>query len=365
MRLLGDLPSGHEDVYDQEKEEHGGAGGEEEGGGIPIGDGWVIMTMIMTMPVTRTLVGGAGGDFFFGHLGAVFIVRVTVGGVEGFTKGGAAFAGEGEVVPTLGDDFISREEAFKDLDTLVVGSSEDDGCFHIGVVELVVFDEHEEAGGITVDGCARDGEDVLSCLRDKMKFGPETGAEAAVLIGKVEGGFDRASLGIGDGPDVSEGGGKCFTGEGWQMDAGGLADDKLGGEVLGDLSRGFDGTEIQDFHQDLIGADRLADGDVNTGDNAGHGGGKHDGGRRITGLTAFNPDELVAFLDLLIRAAENGEGAARDAAADEGAFAGENCDATEGKEGGLKRGFLGFSGFEAEVGLANFIKDDGVGETVG
>jgi hypothetical protein len=360
MRLLGDLPAGHEDVYDQEKEEYGGAGGKEEGGGIPIGGGWVIVIMTVTV----TLVGGAGGDFFLGHLGAVFIVRVTVGGVEGFTKGGAAFASEGKVVPTLGDDLISREQAFKDLDTLVVGGSEDDGHFDVGVVELVVFDEHEAAGGITVDGSTGDGEDVFARLRDEMKFGPETGAEATVIIGKVEGGFDSAGFGIGDGSDVSEGGGKSFTGEGRQMDAGGLADDKLGGEVLGDLSRGFDGAEIQYFHQDLIGADRLADGDVNTGDNARHGSGKHDGGRRITGLTAFHPDEFVAFLHLLIRPAENGVGAARDAAADEGAFAGEDCDATEGKEGGLKSGFLGFSGFEAEIGLANFIKDDGVGETI-
>lgn len=317
------------------------------------------------MIVIVTLVGGAGGDFFFGHLGAVFIVRVTVGGVEGFTEGGAAFAGKGEVVATLGDDFIPWEQAFKDLDKLVVGGSKDDGHFDVSVVELVVFDEHEAAGGITEDGSTWDGEDVFARRRDEMKFGPETGAEAAVIIRKVEGGFDSASLGIGDGSDVSEGGGKRFTGKGRQMDAGGLADDKLGGEVLGNVSRGFDGAEIQDFHQDLIGADWLADCDVNTGDNARHGRGKHDGGRRITGLTAFHPDEFIALLHLLIRAAENGEGAARDAAADEGAFAGEDCDATEGKEGGLKRGFLGFSGFEAEVGLANFIKDEGIGETVG
>ena len=166
MRLLGDLPAGHEDVEDQENKEHCCSGGKKKGGGVPSRRGCVIMIMVMPM------IGFHSRELFFGHLGAVFVMWMTMGGVEGFAKGGATFACEGEVVAAVSDDFITGEEALQDLDALVVCLAEDDGDFDIGVVEFVVFDKDEATGGIAMHSLAWNGEDVFPGRRDEMELCP-------------------------------------------------------------------------------------------------------------------------------------------------------------------------------------------------
>jgi hypothetical protein len=45
-------------------------------------------------------------------------------------------------------------------------------------------------------------------------------------------------------------------------DAGDLTEGEFSREMLGHVSAGFDGVEINDFHQHLIRMNRLADGDI-------------------------------------------------------------------------------------------------------
>lgn len=306
------------------------------------------------------IVAACSGDLFFAHFGAVFVVGMAVGGVHGFFEADAAFAGEAESVGTAGDDFIAGEEAFGDLDELIVLSAEHDAGFDEGVFEVVVLDVDEAVGGVALNGGAGDGHDVFAGADDNAELGLHARAEEGVGIGDVEGGFDGVGVGIGDGGDVGEFGFEDLVGQGGQADVGDLALLELAGEVLGDVGGGFDGAEVDDFNEGLVGRDGLTGNDVDLGDDAADGSFEHDGGRWIAGLAAFDPGDFVSLFDLLVRDGEDGEGAAGDAAADDGAFAGEDLDGAQGEDGFLEGGFFGLAELELEIGDFGLFEDEGV-----
>ena len=123
--------------------------------------------------------------------------------------------------------------------------------------------------------------------------------------------------------------------------------------------RGFDGREIVDFHERVPGIDRLADRDIDLGNDSGERGIQSNHGWGIARLAALDPYEFVALVAFHIRQGNDGLGAATDATAHDALFAWQHLNATEGKYRFLKIGFFSLDSFDAEVIDAHLIKDDG------
>ena len=346
----------------------GGAGGfaegdEEEGdeedgaqdlpGALGVGVVGVIMAVV---------VGGSGGGgdagFEFGAVGGVF---VAVGGVEGSFEGQGAAADEGEGVGALGDDLVGGEEAADDFDGAVVYLADDHRGLDEGVGEIEVFDVDEARGGIALEGGAGDGGDVGTRGDDDRELGSHAGAEGEFGILDVEGGFNGAGRGIGEGAEVFEVGEKGFAGGGGDGDAGLLAGAEAAGEVFGHAGDGVDLGEVENLGEDFVGADGFAGDDVGGADEAGDGRGEADSGRRVFELAALDDDGEFAFGDKVIVFDEDRDGAAGDSTADDGAAPGINLDAAEGENGFLELAGFGDGGLETEIRDADGVEDDGRG----
>ena len=146
---------------------------------------------------------------------------------------------------------------------------------------------------------------------------------------------------------------------------GGMEGAEAAGEMFGDAGDRVDLGEIKNLGENFVGTDGFTGDNVHRADEAGNGSSEANGGRRVFELAAFDDDGDVAPGDEVIVFHRDLEGAAGDAAADDGAAAGEDVDAAEGENGFLEIAGLGGGGLEAEVGDAGGVEDDGIGPAEG
>jgi len=176
----------------------------------------------------------------------------------------------------------------------------------------------------------------------------------------VKGGLERAGLRIGEGPEMFQGRLEDFVRETRHADIRLLPHGDATGKMLGHFGDGVDRAEIDDGEKRVVGTDRLARCDLQSGDDSGDGRGEDDLGRRITRLAAFEDDEFVARFYDLIGFHIHFHGASGDATADDMAFAGKDLDPSEREHGLLEVGLQSFARLETQVFHPRLVEDDHV-----
>ena len=118
--------------------------------------------------------------------------------------------------------------------------------------------------------------------------------------------------------------------------------------------------QVGDFQQSGVGLDRIAEVDVECGDDAGLWGAQSYHGRRIAGLAAFHADDFGIGLDRFAEGGGEADHATGDAAAHGGGGSGAAFEAAEGEGRFLEEARLGRGEFEAQVGDGVGVEHDGV-----
>jgi hypothetical protein len=188
-----------------------GTGAENEGRGQQqqeqhaAGDGEEDCQMIARMTaVIVGVTGFPGGDLFLGHLGAVLVVGMAVGGIERVLERGAALAGERKGVGSFQDHLVARHESGGDFDAVAADLADGDGNPNERVCQLVVLDENEAVRAVALQGLARHAEDAVAFRGDEGNLGAHAGTEFVAGIGQFENRFESSLREIVAGAEAEE-----------------------------------------------------------------------------------------------------------------------------------------------------------------
>ena len=152
------------------------------------------------------------GALLWGHLGAVFVVRMSVSGIHRLLQANTAFAREAERVGTARHDLVTGQQTAGDFDIAVVLRAELDRYFHKRVLQFVVRDVNEPAARVALDRFARHGHHAAACARNDRKLRAHARTQERLGIRDVKERTHRRRLRIRERPDVFEFSFECLVG---------------------------------------------------------------------------------------------------------------------------------------------------------